>query len=106
MDRREQYRVPYRCEVETDGFRNGQISDLSLGGAFIDSLNTVPVGTKLALRFRLKNHDFKVTGQVRHNIPQIGIGIRFDELDEDQQRVLAEFIWESTGSGRPIDEAA
>ena len=43
-----------------------RISDLSVTGAFLDCLNTLPVGTRLGMRFVLNEHLVTVAAEVVH----------------------------------------
>ncbi|HEU4390505.1 MAG TPA: PilZ domain-containing protein [Blastocatellia bacterium] len=97
-NRRAAHRISYLCEVEFDGVQTGaaniRISDLSTKGAFIDSLASFPVGSILQLRFLVRSTEMCVTGEVRHNLPQIGMGIRFVNLSPEDEAVLQGVVGE------------
>jgi PilZ domain len=54
-EKRQALRAPYLCEGQCDGqgglgLVSSRLSDLSATGAFVDSLNELPIGTHLTLR--------------------------------------------------------
>ena len=97
-DKRASKRVSYPCEVECSGVGMGmsplnpRISDLSVTGAFVDSVVTLPVGTKMRLKFSLPSLVVNCLGEVVHDMPQFGMGVRFVDLTPEQQAALAEVV--------------
>ena len=89
-NRRAAERVPYLCEVECKDFGLGRlrISDLSPVGAFVDTMTFVRVGSNLCLRFRIRGIDINVIAEVRHCVPQIGIGVQFLNLGAKEQELI------------------
>jgi hypothetical protein len=65
-----------------------RISDLSVTGAFLDCLNTLPVGTLLGLRFVLNEHLVTVGAEVVHSMPQFGMGVRFVNLSPEARATI------------------
>jgi hypothetical protein len=57
-----------------------RISDLSTTGAFLDSMNPLPAGTRLALRFMAGLREVRVVAEVVHSMPSFGMGVRFLDL--------------------------
>jgi uncharacterized protein (TIGR02266 family) len=96
-------RIPYACELECTGAGedplNPRISDLSATGAFIDSLNAVPAGTRLSLKFALPTGPVTVEAEVVHAMPHFGMGVRFLDLSEDQRRRIEELVAEVSSVG-------
>lgn len=97
-DKRANKRVSYPCEVECSGVGvgvsplNPRISDISLTGAFIDSMVTLPEGTMVRLKFPLPSLVVSCMGVVMHEMPQFGMGVRFVELTPEQQAAIAEVV--------------
>jgi hypothetical protein len=96
-DKRAKARVGYLCEVQCSGVSvgvalNSRISDLSVTGAFIDSMVTLPEGTMVRLKFSLPSVEIDCAGVVMHEMPQFGMGVRFLELTPEQQAALAEIV--------------
>ncbi|HKA18879.1 MAG TPA: DUF4388 domain-containing protein [Blastocatellia bacterium] len=100
-DRRESKRISYLCEVECEGFGVGRlatrINDLSITGAFIDSMTCYAPGTTLRLTFHIKDVQITTTAEVRYTMPQTGMGVRFLSLTAPAQAALESLI-----EGKPL----
>ena len=101
IDRRNSKRITYICEVEceTDGAHRitTRINDISLTGMFIDSMTSFAVGRVLKLKFRVKDRLIEAMGEVRYSMPQVGMGVRFINLNAEQTAVLESLI-----EGKPL----
>ncbi len=97
-DKRANKRVSYPCEVECSGVGvgmsplNPRISDLSVTGAFVDSVVTLPTGTKVRLKFSLPSLVVNCMGEVVHDMPQFGMGVRFIDLTPEQKIAIEEVV--------------
>lgn len=100
-DRREAKRISYLCEVDCEGDGIGRtatrINDISLTGAFIDSMAAYSPGTRITLRFRVKDIPIETTAEVRYSIPQIGMGVQFLDLKPRHFAALESLI-----EGKPL----
>ncbi len=100
-DRREAKRISYICEVECDGSGVSRlatrINDLSMTGAFIDTVTNFSPGTILKLRFRVKNIRIETTAEVRYCMPRMGVGVRFLDLKPEHAAALESLI-----EGKPL----
>src|SRR5215211_7424697 len=99
-DRRESKRISYICEVECEGEGvrlASRINDLSTTGAFIDSMSSYAPGTRLKLKFRLKEHPIEADCEVRYGMRQMGMGVRFINLKPEYLAILEHFI-----EGKPL----
>ena len=68
-------------------------TDLSEGGCYIDSLNQPNVGEVLNLKLQLPNGDWlELTGEVAHQMPPLGFGLRFVEVSAEQLKKLNSLI--------------
>ena len=101
QDRRTAKRISYVCEVECEGAGLNRlatrINDLSLTGAFIDSLTCYPPGTNLRLRFHVQDVLIEAAAEVRYTMPQMGMGVRFFDLEPSNLAAL-----ESLVDGKPL----
>ena len=101
IDRRESKRITYICEVEceTAGAHRitTRVNDISLTGMFIDSMTSFAVGAVLKLKFRVKDRLIEALGEVRYSMPQVGMGVRFINLNAEQTAVLESLI-----EGKPL----
>ena len=101
IDRRQSKRITYICEVEceTDGAHRitTRVNDISLTGMFIDSMTSFAVGRVLKLKFRVKDRLIETMGEVRYSMPQVGMGVRFINLNAEQRALLESLI-----EGKPL----
>jgi hypothetical protein len=100
-ERRVAKRISYICEVECDASGVSRIAtrinDLSMTGAFIDSMTCFAAGTILNLRFHVKNIRIETTAEVRYSMPQMGMGVHFLDLKPDHKAALESLI-----EGKPL----
>lgn len=92
-ERRKDRRVPFMaCAEVTDmrtGFRmNARISDLSLCGCYVDTLNPLPRGTSARLQIRHKDEVLSVPGRVACHHAASGMGLVFADISEQERKVL------------------
>ncbi len=73
---------PLKCET----------TDISLGGCYVKTLFTLPVGTEVNLRIRLADTELQVKGAVRTADPGLGNGIEFLEMPPEQREQLARYL--------------
>jgi twitching motility two-component system response regulator PilH len=102
--RRKQIRTPYRTPVKVKGGSSRprilETSSLGEGGMFLKSEESYPVGEVLDLRFALNGSSscLSVSGEVVYAFRMKagnsapGMGIRFVDLDHEQQSLLAGHI--------------
>jgi hypothetical protein len=94
-------RISYICEVECDASGVSRLAtrlnDLSMTGAFIDSMTCFAPGTILNLRFHIKNVRIETTAEVRYSMPQMGMGVRFLDLKPEHEAALESLI-----EGKPL----
>ncbi len=107
-ERRKYPRVHLSIKVvnlESGNFSYYQATNLSMGGMFIKSVEPLPAGTKLEFSFSLnENKEINASGRVvrvqthsnRPDSPPSGMGIKFDPLDSDSARAIADFISKKT----------
>jgi len=72
-----------------------RMSDLSLTGAFLDSMGGLRPGTRLSLRFRVGDQDVQATAEVVHQMPQFGMGVRFLELTPEGRAAIESLLKDS-----------
>ena len=104
MEERKDMRVPVRLEVEWAALPNRSVdavnskcpdvtSDVSLGGCYVESLNTVKVGQVLNLKLCLpSNKALRFRGEVRYHQPTIGFGLKFLQLSPFERATLEALI--------------
>ena len=65
-----------------------KISDLSLGGCFIEMPIPLPVDTKFEVALWLGETKLRLKGEVASTSPGFGIGVRFKNVSPEEQEVL------------------
>jgi hypothetical protein len=102
---REHERVPLSLEAVLEssaGKRETRISDLSMGGCYVDSIVTAPVGENVIVSVRMPTGEWmKLSGEVIYCFPGMGFGLCFSSLAE-YDRDLLERVVRAKG-GRPFD---
>lgn len=97
-ERRRYKRVIYFTEVEWGVYGakfDGKISDISEGGAYIDTISPCPEGTEITMKFKLPNeHQLIIKGMVKTSYPGMGMGIEFINLSDDDRQQLENFVKE------------
>lgn len=95
-EKRSAPRVSYACEVECTGLGvsaiNPRIADLSMTGAFIDTMTVLPAGSVVDLAFRLGDRLLNVKAEVKNPMAHVGMGVQFVDLSEEQAAILADFV--------------
>jgi hypothetical protein len=71
-----------------------RMSDVSTTGAFLDSINGLQPGTRLALRFMAGEREVRVAAEVMHTMPQFGMGVRFLYLSGEGRAAIEALIGE------------
>ncbi len=84
--------VDCRPADDADAPIAARISDLSTTGAFLDSMNPLPVGTKLVLRFMAGPREVTAAAEVVHSMPSFGMGVRFRELSAESRAAIEALV--------------
>lgn len=99
---REQERFPFLTEIVLEwasGKREARISDLSMGGCYIDTIAGISEGEKVSLEIRNVNgSSMPFEGTVAYVLDGFGFGVRFSELSEGQKAFLQIAIGSSKSS--------
>jgi len=95
-ERRASKRKNYVCAVEVKpeggGRFTARINDVSVSGAFIESVASFSVGTSLHLKFRISNTQIETLGEVRYCMSQVGMGVRFLDLEDEYRAAIENFV--------------
>lgn len=93
---REHERTSYLTEVileSASGKRQARLSDLSLGGCFVDTLTNVREGEDVTLSASFENGDrFEARGRVAYVMQGFGFGLSFIELTNGSQEILEKLV--------------
>jgi PilZ domain len=75
-------------EVNSGARMSSQISDLSLSGCYVDTINPLPDGTLVHLRIFTETHAFEAPATVVHSQAFLGMGMKFREVQPESVEVL------------------
>jgi CheY-like chemotaxis protein len=81
-----------------------KLSDLSLGGCYLETGSPFPVRTKLVLSMRVAETELEVEGKVRVMHPDVGLGIEFTRRTEQQKERVGKFIQTLVNSGGTLPD--
>ena len=103
-DRRAHPRLKCRVTIELTADNSGvplfaNLTDISLGGCFIETSTIVPAGSKIQLGFSMDDPTLTTEGLVMRLDPGSGLAVQFPELNRDARdrmfRII-EFVQKST----------
>jgi len=92
-------------EPRTSTRLNGRVSDLGMGGCYIDTVSPFPVGTSLLLNLTSQNHNVRAKANVVYAHPGMGMGLAFAEITANQRENLSAWLRELNGE-TPKEPAA
>jgi c-di-GMP-binding flagellar brake protein YcgR len=69
-----------------------QLTDLSLGGCYLDIPSPFPVSTRVTLSMRAANVEFRAEGVVRVMHPDKGMGVEFTQTTPQHREAVEKFL--------------
>ena len=92
-------RCPLVASVEVSDLRSGtrlsaRISELGVGGCYVDALTPFPEGTMVKLRILRDQGVFESIGKVVYCHSNFGMGVAFTDVTADQRSILEAWIAE------------
>jgi PilZ domain len=98
-ERRSKPRLSVSLDASWDRDHPARISNLSEGGCYLDTVGEVMRGEIVGFRVLLPDGDFLyLEGEVRHYTAGVGFGVRFVDLNDEQQANLKRLIQIAAGS--------
>lgn len=84
----------------TSGDHPARITDLSLGGCYLDTVGETMTGDVVCFRVSLPDGDWLyLEGEVRHHAPRVGFGVRFLDLEPQQEEKIKGLLRAARESG-------
>jgi len=77
---------------EPEPIANCKLSDLSLGGCYVESESPFPVNTEVELSLRASNTEIKITALIRVMHPGYGMGLEFVSNGGEHRQLVDQFI--------------
>src|SRR5215203_4879073 len=95
-DRRSKPRLNVSLDAVWDGDgekHSARVTDLSEGGCYLDTVGEVLAGEIVAFRVLLPDDDcLYLEGEVKHHRPNIGFGVQFVDLNNEQTEKLLRLL--------------
>jgi hypothetical protein len=81
---------------------SARISELSVGGCYVDALTPFPEGTMVRLRITRDQGAFESTGKVVYTHANFGMGVAFADVTMEQRSILESWIAEIVSQPRRV----
>ena len=89
------------------GKRQARVSDISLGGCFIDTIANLRAGEAVSFKVKVTESEWiELTGEVRYVLPGFGFGVLFAPLSAEQKSLIEHLILMHNGNPWSGDEQA
>ena len=85
-------------DLQSETQTKEQTSDLSLFGCHVDTLNPLPVGTKVRIKISYRSENLDALGKVVYAQQNAGMGILFTRIEPNDQLLLDKWIAERRDS--------
>ena len=73
---------------------SSRISELSIGGCYVEALTPFPEGTQVKVRILRDTGTFETSGTVIHSDTNFGMGLAFSEIKHEQRSILETWLAE------------
>ncbi|HEX5604066.1 MAG TPA: PilZ domain-containing protein [Pyrinomonadaceae bacterium] len=95
-DRRNEKRWDVCLDAVWDGKSGNyqaRVTDLSEGGCYVDTMGQAHIGEVLAFKLQLPDGEWlALRGEVAHQTPPLGFGLRFVTLSDEQREKLLSIL--------------
>ena len=81
-----------------------KLSDLSLGGCYLETASPFPERTRVVLSMRIKQLQVQAEGVVRVMHPEVGMGVEFTQKTTQEREHVETFIHTLTSGGGALPE--
>jgi len=103
QERRLFQRFPFNADAEVlepqSGTKiSGRVTDLSLGGCYVDTLSPFSASTAVQIRIVRGPHSFEAQARVTSSTVGLGMGLAFVAAQPEQKRLLGSWIVEMGGT--------
>lgn len=107
-ERRQHLRYPFSASLEAVELQSkarfsGRISDLSMGGCYVDTITALIVGANLKIRLTHDDKIFESRARVMSSSAGMGMGLLFTEIKPEELETLDVWIRELSGELLPCE---
>ena len=99
-ERRQHKRAPFIQDVKIIGGGTVRSTEISVGGMYLEMIQSYPEGSVLELQFKLRNTDEKpinVQARLLYKHSHIGIGLCFLNLTSEDRTKIEKFVDQAGG---------
>ena len=89
-------------ELRTGALLSARISELGVGGCYVDALNPFPEGALVRLRILRDQGVFETKAKVVYCDSRFGMGLAFVEMTPDQRSLLENWLAEIVSQLSPV----
>jgi hypothetical protein len=89
-------------ELRSGALLSARISELGVGGCYVDALNPFPEGALVGLRILRDQGVFETKAKVVHCDSRFGMGLAFTEMTPDQRSLLETWLAEIVSQLSPV----
>ncbi len=82
----------------------GTLTDISLGGCYVESMAPLPAGTEVGLELESDGDRLQARAAVRVSHPGCGMGIQFLTLEEEDRRTLERIVARAAAAAQPSEQ--
>jgi PilZ domain len=76
---------------------NCRVSDFSLNGCYVDMLNSLPIGSAVAIKIFAESEHFEANAKVIYAHPNLGMGLAFEQLPSKSGELLRQWLLKASG---------
>lgn len=84
-------------EPQTSTRLNGRVSDVGMGGCYVDTVSPFPIGTSLLIKLVSGKHSVAAKAAVVYAQVGMGMGLVFTEISADHRERLSAWLRELNG---------
>jgi len=95
-------RFPFIAVAEIAHTESGEqfscrVPELSLHGWYIDMLNTLPIGSEVAIKIFAESECFEANAKVIYAHPNLGMGLAFEQVSLKSGALLCQWLLKARG---------
>jgi PilZ domain len=80
------------AHTESAGKFSCRVSELSLHGCYVDMLNTLPIGSTVAIKIFAESECFEANSKVIYAHPNLGMGLAFEQVSLKSGTLLRQWL--------------
>jgi hypothetical protein len=105
QENRRSPRFPFIAVAEITHTDSGEqldsrVAELSLNGCYVDMLNTLPIGSEIALKIFGDSECFEATARVIYAHPNLGMGLAFQQVSLKSGQLLRQWLLKASDAAK------